>query len=143
MVFFTMIRFKKIPKDIYSKIGLLTEFLSNSPNIIFAYLFGGLAKQKLNPLSDVDIAIYVKNPKKLDYLKLFSEVTDILGTDEVDLVILNDASTSLAGRILQDKKILVDKKPFLRHDYESLALRKFFDFSIKERDILQRRYGIG
>lgn len=143
MVFFSMIRFKKIPGDIYSKIGLLTEFLSKSQNIIFAYLFGGLAKQKPNPLSDVDIAVYVKNAKKLNYLKLFSEITDILGTDEVDLVILNDASISLAGRILQNKKVLVDKQPFLRHEYESLTLRKFFDFSIKERDILQRRYGIG
>jgi hypothetical protein len=35
------------------------------------------------------------------------------------------------------------KIPILRHEYESLTLRKFFGFAIKERDILQRRYGIG
>jgi predicted nucleotidyltransferase len=138
-----MIRFKQIPKDIHSKIGVLCGFLSDNPDIIFAYLFGGLAKYKPNPLSDVDIAVYVNDVKKLDYLSLFSEITDILGTDEVDLVILNDASISLAGRILQNKKILVDKKPFLRHEYESLTLRKFFDFTVKETDILHRRYGIG
>ena len=121
----------------------MTGFLSDNHNIIFAYLFGGLAKHKPNPLSDVDIAVYVKDSRRLNYLALFSEITDILGTDEVDLVILNDASTSLAGRILQNKKNLVDKQPFLRHEYESLTLRKFFDFAVKERDILQRRYGIG
>ncbi len=138
-----MIRFKQIPKDIHSRIGHLAGFLSDNPNVIFAYFFGGLAKEKSNPLSDVDIAVYVKDTKKLDYLELFSEITGILGTDEVDLVILNDASTSLAGRILQSKKVLIDKQPFLRHEYESLTLRKFFDFAVKERDILQRRYGIG
>lgn len=56
-----MIRFKQVPKDILSKIDILSEFLSHDPDIIFAYLFGGLAKQKPNPLSDVDIAVHVKD----------------------------------------------------------------------------------
>lgn len=138
-----MIRFKRIPEDIRSRIGLLTEFFLDNPDVIFAYLFGGLAKQKPNPLSDVDIAVYVKDAKRLDYLSLFSKITDILETDEVDLVVLNSASTSLAGRILQSRKVLIDKKPFLRYEYESLTLRKYFDFAVKERNILRRRYGIG
>lgn len=94
-------------------------------------------------MSDVDLAVYVKNPKKLDYLKLLGEVSRILGTEEIDLVLLNNAPLSLAGRILQNRKILVDKHPFFRQKYESLILRKYFDFAIKEREILERRYGIG
>lgn len=138
-----MIRLKQIPKDIHQKIDSLIDFLKDDPNIIFVYLFGGLLKERLNPLSDVDIAVYVKNTKGLDYLELFSMITNILGTDEVDFVILNDAPLSLAGRILQNRKVLVDKNPFLRHKYESLILREFFDFTIKERDVLKRRYRIG
>lgn len=112
-------------------------------NVIFAYLFGGLLRKRQNPLSDVDLAVFIKNVKRLDYLKLLGKITDVLGTDEVDLVVLNASPISLTGRILQNRKVLVDKKPFLRHKYESLILREYFDFAIKERQILQRRYGIG
>lgn len=138
-----MIRYKLIPEDIHSKINSLTGIFINDHNIVFAYLFGGLLKDKPNPLSDVDVAVYVKNIKKLDYLELFGNIANVIGTDEIDLVILNTAQVSLTGRILQNRKVLVDKEPFLRHKYESIILREFFDFTIKERDILKRRYGIG
>jgi hypothetical protein len=58
-------------------------------------------------------------------------------------VVLNSAPISFAGRSLQKRKILIDKDPFLRHKYESRILREFFDFTIKEKEILHRRYGIG
>ncbi len=138
-----MIRYKKIPQNIYSKIDNLVEFLSANSEVVFAYLFGGLTKEKQYPLSDVDVALYVKEPERLDYLKLFLEITGILGTDEVDLIILNSAPVSLSGRILRNRKILVDKDPFLRHRYESLTLRMFFDFYVKEKEIIKRRYHIG
>jgi hypothetical protein len=124
-----MIRFKRIPKDIHQRINSLTDFFKADPQIIFAYLFGGLVRERPSPLSDVDLAIYLSDVKKLDYLELFGDVANTLGTDEIDLVVLNTAPISLAGRILQNRKILVDKDPFLRHKYESL--------------ILKRRYGIG
>ena len=137
-----MIRFKKIPENIHEKMSLLSDFFLSDSNVIFAYLFGGMVKDRLSPLSDVDIALYVKDIKKLDYLEMFGKIADILSTDEIDLVILNSAPLSLTGRILQGRKVLVDKKPFVRHLFESRILREFFDFSIKERDILKRRYGI-
>ncbi|HDH05732.1 MAG TPA: nucleotidyltransferase domain-containing protein [Nitrospirae bacterium] len=115
----------------------------NDSNVIFAYLFGGLLKDRQSPLSDVDIAVYIKNIKNPDYLDLFDKTTNVLDTDEVDIVVLNTSPISLTGRILQNRKILIDKDPFLRHRYESITLRKYFDFAIKERDILERRYGIG
>jgi uncharacterized protein len=138
-----MIRFKEIPKNIDEKIKSLPELFINDPNIVFAYLFGGLLRGKRNPLSDVDLAIWVKNLKAFDYLALFAKITNILGTDEIDLVILNRAPLSLSGRILQNRKVLIDKEPFQRHRYESLILREFFDFTLRERGILKRRYGIG
>ena len=138
-----MIRFKPIPDDIEEKIDSLVEFFEKKPNIVFSYLFGGLLGHKGNPLRDVDLAVYVEAMRRLDYLELFGHISNILGTDEIDLVILNHAPLSLTGRILQNRKVLTDKNPFLRHRFESLILREFFDFTIKERDILRRRYGIG
>ncbi len=138
-----MIRFKKLPDDIHQKIAGLTDFFEGEPNVIFAYLFGGLLKERKSPLSDVDIAVYIKDLKKLDHIELFGKITDALGTDEVDLVVLNTMPISFTGRVLQNRRVLVDKSPFIRHRYESITMRKYFDFAIKERDILQRRYGIG
>lgn len=138
-----MIRFKKIPDDIDQRISLLADLLMKDSDIVFAYLFGGLLRDRRNPLSDVDLALYLKNMKRLDLLTLFGKASQVLGTDEIDLVILNSAPISLAGRILQRREVLIDKDPFLRHRYESRILREFFDFTLKERDILQRRYGIG
>lgn len=138
-----MIRYKIIPEDIYQKIDSLAGFFLKDSNIVFAYLFGGLLKDRQNPLRDIDVAVYVKNIKKLEYLELFGNIANVLGTDEIDLVILNNAPLSLTGRVLQNREVVVDKDPFLRHRYESTVLRKYFDFKIKERDILKRRYGIG
>ncbi len=110
-----MIRFKKVPENIHQKMSLLSDFFLRDSNVIFAYLFGGMVKARPNPLSDVDLAVYVKDMKKPDYLEMFGRIADILGTDEIDLVILNNAPLSLAGRILQGRRVLVDKKPFVRH----------------------------
>ena len=138
-----MIRLKRIPENIHQKMSSLNDFFLSNPNVIFAYLFGGMVKDRPSPLSDVDIAVYVTDMKKLDYLRMFGKIADILCTDEIDLVILNSAPLSLTGRILQGRKVLVDKEPFVRHLFESRILREFFDFTVKERDILKRRYGIG
>jgi hypothetical protein len=140
-----MIKYDKLPADILSRLPEMQRFLLSEEPVTFAYLFGGLAKGRLNPLTDIDIAVYVNRTNNLaEYkLHLFDRLTEILRTGELDLVILNTAPISLAGRILQKKKILVDKEPFRRHLYESATLRKFFDFQIKERDFFKRRYGIG
>ena len=140
-----MIKFERLPADILSRIPHMKRVLLEDKNIVFAYLFGGLARGELKPLSDVDIAVYVKDIGNLpEYkLKLFDALTEILRTNEMDLVILNTATVILSGKILQNKQTLVDKNPPLRHAYESLTLRKYFDFTVKEKALFSRRYGIG
>ncbi len=132
-----------MPKDIEKKIRLLHDFFREDSNITFAYLFGGLVKERKSPLHDVDVAVYVKDIKRFNYMNLMVRLSSFLGTDEIDLVVLNISPLSLTGRIVQSRRVIIDKNPFLRHRFESDILRKYFDFSIKERDILQRRYGIG
>jgi hypothetical protein len=105
-------------------------------------LFGGLARGKPQPLSDVDIAIYLRTGGKVAERKLeiLGNLVTILQTDEIDLVLLNTASLALVMNIVKARKIIVDKDPFSRHIFESVTMRKYFDFSIKESAMLQRRY---
>jgi predicted nucleotidyltransferase len=140
-----MIKFERLPADILSKIPDVKRILLQDQNVIFAYLFGGLSEGKIKPLSDMDISVYIKNTDNLaEYkLNLFERLTDALSTNELDLIILNTMPTSIAGRILQNKQILIDKDPPIRHAYESLTLRKFFDCRVKEDTLFSMRYGLG
>lgn len=139
-----MQKFEKLPRDILSRIPQAATVLLQDPNIVFDYLFGGFASGSVKPLSDVDIAVFLRNTEGLaEYkLDLFDRLAGALGTTELDLVVLNTAPTSLAGRI-GHRRVLVDKDPFRRHAFESLTLRKFFDFHLKEEALLSRRYGLG
>ena len=140
-----MIKLEKLPSDILARLREAEGVLALDSNVVFAYLFGGVAKNEIRPLSDVDIAVYLRDTRNLAEYKLllFDRLTDVLGTDELDLVILNTAPICITGRILQDKLNIVDKEPFLRHRFESLKLREFFDFKIKEEAFFARRYGVG
>jgi len=136
---------KSLPENIEELIPNAQDILERHPNIIFAYLFGGLAKGRISPVSDIDIAVYLANVDDILEIKLeiLSLLSDTLNTDEIDLVILNTAPLPLRARIIQNKKVLVDKDPALRYSFESLVLREYFDFSIKERAIFSRRYNLG
>lgn len=65
---------------------------------------------------------------------------NILGTDEIDLVVLNSAPITLQMRIMQSKQILTDTSPFVRHAFESATMRTYFDFLKIESTILESRY---
>lgn len=140
-----MIKDKKLPENILEILPKANYFLENYQKVIFAYLFGSLAQDKALPLSDIDIAIYLKEGADFSQEKMtiLRNLIDILGTEEIDLVLLNIAPLTLKARIVGNKKILVDKDPFLRHSFESLVLREYFDFSKKEEDIFKRRFSLG
>ena len=137
-----MIKYQKLPKNILKLLPKAANYLAYHPKVLFAYLFGGLAKGKLQPLSDIDIAVYLADSISLSDLKLdiLGKLIDILETDEIDLVVLNTAELPLIMNVLKSKKVIVDRDPFTRHKFESLAMRKFFDFSFIESAIFQRRY---
>jgi predicted nucleotidyltransferase len=140
-----MVRRDPLPGDILEKLPAASRVLEAAPEVIFAYLFGGLARGAPKPLSDVDIAVYLRDAAAAGSAKLslFESITNALGTIEVDLVILNTAPISLVGRIIQGRKLLVDKEPFLRHRFESAKLREFFDFRIREDAFQERRFRNG
>ena len=140
-----MIKFNKLPDNILALLPAAASHLQSHPSVMFAYLFGSLALGRLQPLSDVDIAIFLDQNIKFaeNKLEILGKLNDILQTDEIDLVVLNTAELPLIMSIIKSRKIIVDKEPFMRHKFESLAMRKFFDFSKKETIILHRRYMYG
>ena len=135
-----MIRFKPLPEDIEQRLPLAAEYLRSHPRVVFAYLFGGLARGERRPLSDVDIAVYLAGIATADVkLDILGKLIDILGTDEIDLVILNTAPPLLAMNVLRKKQVVADNEPAMRHRFESLSFRKYFDFLPVEMDMLKKK----
>jgi len=123
----------------------LRTILQNHKGIVFAYLFGSCARHEDLPQSDIDIAVYLAegiDPIE-EKLSLIGDLAKHLQRDDFDIVVINSASLSLLGRILARREVLLDRDPYFRHAFESLAIRKYFDFSVKEKSLLERRFGLG
>lgn len=119
--------------------------LSARPDVGFAYLFGSLASGRGTPRSDVDVAVFlsdVSDPVE-SKLGILGELMEAFGTERIDLVVLNDTPLSLRGRIVGNRRVLSDNQPFERHKFESLTQREFFDFAVRERRLLRRKYRDG
>lgn len=76
-------------------------------------------------------------------LEAIGRAMAVLGTDKVDVVVLNQAPIALVGCILQSWRVLCDRDPFCHHRFESLALREFAGFRMVEGRILSRRAADG
>ena len=82
----------------------LKEYFRHSPYpVTVAYLFGSAAKGCTTALSDLDVAVYLDEPDMNErvgaYLPLLRDLRLTTG-DDVDLVVLNDASPLLAREII-------------------------------------------
>jgi len=136
-------KFCKVKLKTENIICIAGEYFAKRDDVIFAYLFGSYATETQNQLSDIDIAVYIKDDiitKSDDKLEIVANLSSLLKTDQIDLVILNQAPTSLLNRIIAKKFVVVDKEPFKRHAFESLNMRKGLDFAYTEKHILEKRY---
>ena len=135
-----------LPSDIHRRLESLGAAIgASSPDIEFAYLFGSMSIGRPTPRSDVDLAIHLAAGSDAHNVRL--DVTRAaarhLRTDAVDVVVLNSASTSLAGRILATRRVILDRQPFVRHRYESVTARMFQDFRVREHRLLTARAAHG
>lgn len=100
--------------------------------VVAAMLFGSQATGKVGPLSDVDVAVWADpalGPSgRFDLrLELMGEASRALHTDEVDLVVLNDAPALLQNRALRNSVRLIDRDPTCRIRLETRAILDYLD----------------
>ena len=135
-----------LPPDIEQRVADLGHAIAAaSTEVDFAYVFGSVAAGRQTPRSDVDLAVHVDRHADGGAVRLevARAATRHLGTDAVDVVLLNAAPIALAGRVLTTRRVLLDRDPFARHRYESLTARMFQDFRIREHRLLTQRYARG
>jgi uncharacterized protein len=137
-----MIKNKPLPDNIHALLIKAGAYLQSRKDVAFAYLFGSLSTAERKPLSDVDIAVFLSRGDKRGEKKLeiLGDLSDLLNTDEVDLVDLHTESLPLKIRVIKTGTVIADNDPFERHNFESLTIRQYLDFAVKEKAILERRF---
>ncbi len=105
------------------------------------YVFGSIARGDATQLSDIDLAVLLQ-PAPDDELfrtrlELFRSIMKLLGSDRVDLVVVNTAPLALVYRVLRDG-LLIYERPGRRRNrvrFEAEAYVRYFDFRVLERTI--------
>lgn len=121
---------KQMGKELEAKIKVIFEAREE---VKLAYIFGSQVHGKIGPLSDYDFAVYfgeVFSPAETFTLKLalLNNLTRALGTDAVDLVILDNLDAPELGyHIISGGKLLVDREPY-KIIVEPRLMNAYFDF---------------
>jgi predicted nucleotidyltransferase len=100
--------------------------------VVSAELFGSYASGRPGPLSDVDVAVWLdpdldSAERFAARLRLLDSAAAALGTEEVDLVVLNDAPPLLQHRARRGAIRLVDRDAPRRVRFEADALVRYLD----------------
>jgi len=136
--------------NLFEKQSRLNQLFTQSP-VNAAYLAGSLSKRtSFGHLTDVDIAILlmeqIKSDQFLDYqLYFFSELAKRLESDNIDVMILNQASLLLKLQVIKYGQILFSRDEKLRVSFETKAVMDYLDFKkfdeIQNQALSRRLYG--
>jgi predicted nucleotidyltransferase len=110
---------------------ILSAYFSGEERVTVAYLFGSTVRGEANCLSDIDIAVLFDNTLKEKeafelQLKLIGDLGDLLKTNNVDLVVLNNAPLLLAFNIIRDGIILKSDEKKRVH-FETRIMSQYLD----------------
>lgn len=136
--------------NLFEKQTRLNQLFAQSP-VNAAYLAGSLSNRtSFGHLSDVDIAILlmdqIKTDQFLDYqLYFFSELAKRLESDNLDVVILNQASLLLKLQVIKYGQILFSRDEKQRISFETKAVMDYLDFKkfddLQNQALSRRLYG--
>lgn len=123
----------KLPLNITNRIPLLIKRISKDKEIVALFSFGSITSGDLKPLSDLDFGIIVSNI--LDRKKLFDKHLNLIGlfnkvlqTDEVDLILMNDAPMRFSHNILKTGKLLFCSDTGALTEFIEKTVKVYLDF---------------
>ena len=112
------------------------------PRIAAAYLFGSRATGDAGAESDTDLAILIspgdaEHFSLEDELRIEAELSLVLRTDKVDVVLLNRSALPLAFKVIAEGKLLYEVEPIATMDFVERTLVQYFDFVPTLQDYYQ------
>ncbi|MGB9596272.1 MAG: type VII toxin-antitoxin system MntA family adenylyltransferase antitoxin [Candidatus Poribacteria bacterium] len=113
----------------------LNKYFEEHEEILFAVIFGSMAKGSMNKMSDIDIAVMI-NPsfnKSFPFghqAELITDFIRILKRNDVDVVILNKAPISLKYEILRYGKFIYVRDKQARIKFQVDTINQYEDYKM-------------
>lgn len=112
----------------------IKTIFQSHPTVKLAYFFGSKAKGESGPLSDYDFAVYLdeKDKKRIYKIKfvLMDEISRLLASDKIDIVILNTAENpEMKFAIIKEGKLIFEREPY-KVLVEPRIMNEYFDFHL-------------
>lgn len=108
----------------------LKDALEARDDIFFAYLFGSQASGRTHPRSDVDVAVWLREPYDREsfrpLLGVIGALTSALHRDDIDVVILNEAGLRVAFQALHGQ-LLFSRDEDVRIRAEAAIMSRYHD----------------
>jgi hypothetical protein len=116
----------------------ISSFLGRQrEEIVIAYLFGSFVKSE--SFSDIDIGLVMRSepdqPLNLE-LALENQLEKIVKFP-VDVRILNKAPLAFSQNVFRAGRVILDRDPNFRADFQGKILKQYFDFAPFRRRYLQ------
>ncbi|MCD5416185.1 nucleotidyltransferase domain-containing protein [Candidatus Bipolaricaulota bacterium] len=114
----------------------LEPYSAGQGEILPAYLFGSAAQGRMNRLSDIDIALLVDEEKfkELDIGRpygykaaMIAGLMGLLRMNEIDLVLLHQASPLLANEVISEGSLLFCRDEDVRIAFEVSVKHRYID----------------
>ena len=123
----------KLQGNVLERLPVLIQALKQHSEVVALYSFGGAARDELKPLSDLDYAILLssqlsKRQRFDEHLELIGIFNNVFRTDEIDLIILNDAPLRFCYVILKTGKLIYCKEKDDLIDHREQVLKYYLDF---------------
>jgi predicted nucleotidyltransferase len=118
--------------DLDSRLERLSERWWADADVAAVFLHGSRARGNARPDSDVDLAVILREgltPRERwrKRLRLLESAASALGTDAVDLVILEEAPSAVAHRAIRDGRLIADRDARRRVAVVEEVFRRYLD----------------
>ena len=111
----------------------LARALEPRREVLEAYLFGSRATGRAQPHSDIDVAVFVDAPRAAEggygyAAELTAHLMAALGSNKIDVVVLNGAPPVLYHRVLRDGRRILARDLCATTTREGYALSRYCDY---------------
>ena len=106
---------------------------------VFAYVFGSVVTQKITPLSDIDLAFYMRPEFSGLSVKnaLTADCMRVLQRNDLDIVMLNSLKNLvLAYSIIRGGMVLFDNDSIKREEYELSVSHRAMGFLTQRKAVM-------
>ncbi len=118
--------------------------LENHKEILFAYLYGSVARGDNSKRSDIDIGIFIdRNFKKHAFYEaeVAEEIEEYTGLKNVEVIVLNDKSLRFLNQVLRYGKLIFSRDEKERISFETDITKRYIDFKpyYEEYDMMRMK----